>query len=819
MPASQRTLERRIRTVYTEAQKDLQKKLDDYIVKFRAKDAQMRQDLAEQAITQKEYDEWRQGAIFQGKAWRARLKQVTDTLANANEESLRLVRGEQLNEFAEGMNHEQFVLAQNTGLSINFGIYDAETVGKLIREQPDLLPPKKLNRGKDERWNQKKVTGSILQGIIQGESIDDIAKRIARDTARQNSKAMIRYARTATTGAQNAGRMETMHRAKGMGINVRKQWLATLDGRTRDSHRHLDGQVKDIDDHFDSDYGKIMFPGDPSAHPGDVYNCFVGETNIATDSEIIRSYKHDYSGKLITVKTSSGVEFTCTPNHPILTPSGWVAAERLQDRNNLLIASIGEDDPLRINPYIEHAFTRIDAIHQLFDEMGSKRTARLGVNFHGDVPTTDVEIITQKRFLRNNRDSGCADGVNKLLLKHSDESLMGKGAFVQHFGSVWFAALRFMCGFGKALSLFGRRVIHAVVHGFRPIAGSDATVLQAQSDDVTGDVQFLRESLDGFSGKVFVDNIVNIKITTVSHVPVYNLQTSNSRYFVNSIIAQNGEKCNGKFAIAHNCRCTLIYVYPDYPTDPGERLDNITGEHVRGDMTYAEWAGQQPAAQHEKKPEEKLKKPGKKLAGVEQGEPMTHEQADTGRVNPNYGTQTAYNINCQSCVVAYEARLRGYDIEVVPNDAAHPMCRRLSRDTRLAWKDRQTGETPDFMFPYRPTLSSKWQGDPPTPKRFRQMLEESVQEGGRYHLGFGWKGSRRSGHIVTMGKRNNELYIYDPQSDRTYTGKAFDLYLARLKMQTTSYGYKYYQWPEVLRVDDKDIDYDVAGQVVRSREK
>lgn len=273
MPVSQKTLERRIVAVYAEAQKDLQKKLDDYIEKFRAKDAQMRQDLADEAITQKEYDEWRQGAIFQGKAWRARLKQVTDTLANANEESLRLVRGEQLNEFAEGMNHEQFVLAQNTGLSINFGIYDADTAGRLIREQPDLLPPKKLNRGKDERWNQKKVTGSILQGIIQGESIDDIARRIARDTAQQNSKAMIRYARTATTGAQNAGRMETMHRARGMGINIRKQWLATLDRRTRDSHQHLDGQEADVDEPFKSDFGDIMFPGDPSADPADVYNC------------------------------------------------------------------------------------------------------------------------------------------------------------------------------------------------------------------------------------------------------------------------------------------------------------------------------------------------------------------------------------------------------------------------------------------------------------------------------------------------------------------------------------------------------------------
>lgn len=273
MPASQRTLERRIRAVYEEAQGDLQKKLDAYIARFREKDARKRKDLSDGKITQQQYDDWRQGAIFQGKSWRNRLQQVTDTLSDANEESLRLVRGEQLKGFAEGMNHEQFVLEQNTGISVNFGIYDADTAGLLIREQPDLLPKKKLNREKDGRWNRKAVTGSVLQGIIQGESIDDIARRIARDTAQQNSKAMIRYARTATTGAQNAGRMETMHRARGMGINIRKQWLATLDARTRDSHRHLDGKVADIDKPFRSDFGNIMFPGDPAAHPGDVYNC------------------------------------------------------------------------------------------------------------------------------------------------------------------------------------------------------------------------------------------------------------------------------------------------------------------------------------------------------------------------------------------------------------------------------------------------------------------------------------------------------------------------------------------------------------------
>ena len=62
-----------------------------------------------------------------------------------------------------------------------------------------------------------------------------------------------------------------------------------------------------------------------------------------------------------------------------------------------------------------------------------------------------------------------------------------------------------------------------------------------------------------------------------------------------------------------------------------------------------------------------------KIAGVSRGKAMDHAKADSGRVNPNFGVSRAYGINCQSCVVTYEARRRGYDVEVVPNDNAHPM--------------------------------------------------------------------------------------------------------------------------------------------------
>ena len=85
--------------------------------------------------------------------------------------------------------------------------------------------------------------------------------------------ASIRNARTMTTSAQNGGRLDGMKRAQGMGAKIQKMWIATLDGVTRDWHRQMDGQKRDIDKPFTSDIGEIMYPGDPHAHPSNVYNC------------------------------------------------------------------------------------------------------------------------------------------------------------------------------------------------------------------------------------------------------------------------------------------------------------------------------------------------------------------------------------------------------------------------------------------------------------------------------------------------------------------------------------------------------------------
>lgn len=72
------------------------------------------------------------------------------------------------------------------------------------------------------------------------------------------------------TAAENMGRMRSFQRAEDLGINLMKQWMATLDNRTRDTHRELDGETIPVKETF---WNGLMEPGDPDGDPSEVMNC------------------------------------------------------------------------------------------------------------------------------------------------------------------------------------------------------------------------------------------------------------------------------------------------------------------------------------------------------------------------------------------------------------------------------------------------------------------------------------------------------------------------------------------------------------------
>ena len=188
---------------------------------------------------------------------------------------------------------------------------------------------------------------------------------------------------------------------------------------------------------------------------------------------------------------------------------------------------------------------------------------------------------------------------------------------------------------------------------------------------------------------------------------------------------------------------------------------------------------------------------------------MTFEEADKGcgnvGYNAGYGYEDGrgYRINCQSCVVAHEMRLRGIHVTARPNTGFESnMPRKLSWQTQKAWIDPKTGKMPEVSkaggwVDYRKNKTSA--------QRKKEFLS-NTQEAGRYHMGFVWKG-KRYGHIVTLERKaDGSLSLYDPQAGTSIIGE--DNILAFIaKRISPSYSITTY------RVDNLALNTDVVPRV------
>lgn len=266
-------LSKRLAKVYGQAAKEIDGKLKSFRKQHEIIDRRMREKVKSGEITEKQYKQWLKGQVFQGKQWENKLKSITETYVNADKKARELLGETSKNVFMESGNYQ----AYRTGIDVNgavaFDMYDRKTVDRLIKDRPQLLPEWKIDEPKDYKWNYSRVNNAVTQGILQGESVYDIGKRLTADLSARNASKMDMFARTAITGAQNSGRIERLHEAEEMGIKVKKRWLASRDLLVRDAHADLDGVEVDVDEPFHSILGDIDYPGDPTADPANVYNC------------------------------------------------------------------------------------------------------------------------------------------------------------------------------------------------------------------------------------------------------------------------------------------------------------------------------------------------------------------------------------------------------------------------------------------------------------------------------------------------------------------------------------------------------------------
>lgn len=150
--------------------------------------------------------------------------------------------------------------------------------------------------GEDVVHLKKSIRAELSRGISNGSMWAEMAAHIAHGMNSPFRKAMnyaMRIARTEGHRIQNQAQMDTLNKAKENGADVVKQWCSTLDARTRDSHKLLDGQIREIEDYFEVNGHRAKYPGGFGIASEDIHCrcCMLQRAKWALDQDELDALK------------------------------------------------------------------------------------------------------------------------------------------------------------------------------------------------------------------------------------------------------------------------------------------------------------------------------------------------------------------------------------------------------------------------------------------------------------------------------------------------------------------------------------------------
>jgi hypothetical protein len=439
-----------------------------------------------------------------------------------------------------------------------------------------------------------KFANALRQGIVQGESTSLIVDRVNSivGLAERNSYSLVH---TSIQQAANDAALATIK--KNDDIYKGYRHLSTLDSNTSAiciARSNLE---------WDFEHNPIghSLPWNPAPSH---WACLLGDSLVSATDDVTGVSKRWFDGKVFIIKTASGKELSCTPNHPILTNSGWVAAEMLNIGGNVISNLLSE----RIVDTNRDDNDVIPTIHDFSESFLSSREVLpvpvpvSSEDFHGDGIGSEVAVVYSDSFLLNSNYSSFLKHFIKDRFVNRDFPILGfferfsfkLNAAYKHFTSTHFGIGRI----GKFLSFFKGCYSHSCellltaisywvtfsLNNFSNSMYSNAELfrnstysntfsvfindsgninLTKNSGDTEGSFAhnnpvFSKDSLnnalinreflgDGFSpyaGSVFVDDIVGIECVDFSG-HVYNLETVKGWYVANGIIT-------------HNCRSRMM---------------------------------------------------------------------------------------------------------------------------------------------------------------------------------------------------------------------------------------------------------------------
>lgn len=527
------------------------------------------------------------GLVFREQQLRMLLAQIEAQATKFTAIAISRITAEQAREIEHGAEDAINLLRRAytgapAGLTLSFAQLPTGVIEALVGNLGDGSPLRLLlNQFGSEA--ARAISALLINAVGAGRSVRAIAREM-RDLAQQPLTRTLLVSRTEVLRAYRQGSISTYQANKDVVKGWR--WLSAQSERTCIACWILDGSVHDSSEEF-------------SSHP----NCLTAEAVVVAPSATAYTSRW-FDGEVIEIQTLNGYNLTVTPNHPILTSAGWVAAQFLHEGGNVISSGDAQRVAAVISPNDYNTPARIEEIWKSLatkSQMLRRTVPATPKNFHGDGLGGEIDIVWANGFLRHSLDTpllepfcdqsffsrcahysglssfGSGDSSADGLLTASDSGLSGEDITTAFFGSAGGHAQ--LISFSLSTQFAGQNsdglIEQAAVNnsargieafskrGFRFsgeigsgdfIGGNrneraivpqrDSVFYQNAVDYFEGDGETASKLLARLAGLVANDKIIKIRRYPFSG-QVYNLQTKPGWYSANNIIT-------------HNCRCTAV---------------------------------------------------------------------------------------------------------------------------------------------------------------------------------------------------------------------------------------------------------------------
>jgi hypothetical protein len=256
---------RRLKSVYSGAQRDIEKKTKELQDEINRLGTMAKLSVSDEEKAQ--FLSMQQSKIYQKQYQDAMKKQIGSILDNMQVEEFKTVSEYLTKCYEEGFVGTMFDL-QGQGIPLCFPM-DQEAMVRAVQLDSKISQGLYSRLGEDVSMLKRKISAQVSRGIATGMSFEQVAQQLSGITNIGFNNA-VRIARTEGHRIQVQSGMDACYKAKEKGADVVKQWDSTLDSSTRDSHVAVDGEVRELDEKFSNG---LMFPGDPSGGAAEVVNC------------------------------------------------------------------------------------------------------------------------------------------------------------------------------------------------------------------------------------------------------------------------------------------------------------------------------------------------------------------------------------------------------------------------------------------------------------------------------------------------------------------------------------------------------------------